>query len=78
MLPETNLDQAVITAEKIRQAFNDGWPYETTGTGVLCRVTLSVGVVQRKEETTAVALMKRADLAMYNAKTQGGDRIVAG
>ncbi len=78
LLPETNLDQAIITAEKIRQKFNDSWPYETSGTGVLSLVTLSIGVVQREEETSGVALMKRADLAMYNAKNQGGNRIVAG
>lgn len=78
LLPETNLDQAMITAEKIRQTFNDSWPYATRGTGVLSQVTLSIGVVQRKEETSGAALMKRADLAMYNAKNQGGNRIVAG
>ena len=78
LLPETNLDQAMMTGEKIRRIFNDGWPYETGGTGVLSPVTLSMGVVQRKEETSGVALMKRADLAMYTAKNQGGDRVVAG
>lgn len=78
LLPETNLDQAMITAEKIRRTFNDSWPYATRGNGVLFQVTLSIGVVQRKEETSGAALMKRADLAMYNAKNQGGNRIVAG
>jgi len=78
ILPETNVDQAMITAEKIRQMFNESWPYETGGNGVLCRVTLSMGVIQRKEETTGTALMKRADVAMYAAKNQGGDRVVAG
>jgi len=78
LLAETNLDQAVIVAEKICLMFNDSWPYDTSGTGALCRVTLSMGVVQRKEESSGEALIKRADLAMYNAKNQGGDRIVAG
>ena len=36
------------------------------GTDMLYRVTLSMGVVQRKEETSGVALTKRADLAMNN------------
>ncbi len=78
LLPETNLDQAMITAEKIRQMFNDSWPYDSSGTGAPCRVTLSMGVVQWKDETSGVALMKRADVAMYRAKNQGGNRIVAG
>ncbi len=78
LLPETNLGQAMTTAEKIRQIFNDGWPYEISGTDMLYRVTLSMGVVQRKEETSGVALTKRADVAMYAAKNLGGDRVVAG
>ena len=45
---------------------------------MLYRVTLSMGVVQRKEETSGVALTKRADVAMYAAKNIGGDRVVAG
>jgi diguanylate cyclase (GGDEF)-like protein/PAS domain S-box-containing protein len=78
ILPEINLDQARITAEKIRQTFNESWPYETSGAGALSRVTLSVGVVQRIAETSNAALMKRADIAMYEAKNQGGDRVVTG
>ena len=78
LLPETNLDKAMTATEKIRRMFNDSWPYDTSGTGALPPVTLSMGVVQRKEETSGVALMKRADVAMYNAKNQGGNRIIAG
>jgi diguanylate cyclase (GGDEF)-like protein/PAS domain S-box-containing protein len=79
ILPETSLDQAMIVAKKIRQVFNESWPpYEASGTGVLCRVTLSMGVVQRQAETSSDVLIKRADMAMYNAKHQGGDRIAAG
>jgi diguanylate cyclase (GGDEF)-like protein len=78
LLPETNLDQAIIVAEKICLMFNDSWPFDTIRTAALSRVTLSMGVVQRKDETSGEALMKRADVAMYNAKNQGGNRIVVG
>ena len=78
LLPETNLDQAIIVAEKICLMFNDSWPYDTSRTAALSRVTLSMGVVQRKDENSGEALMKRADVAMYNAKNQGGNRIVVG
>ena len=78
ILPETGLEQAMIAAQKIRQEFNDSWPYETAGTGSQLRVTLSMGVVQRKEETVSDALIKRADLAMYHAKQKGGDRVEVG
>ncbi len=37
-----------------------------------------MGVVQRKDENSGEALMKRADVAMYNAKNQGGNMIVVG
>jgi diguanylate cyclase (GGDEF)-like protein/PAS domain S-box-containing protein len=77
LLPETNLAQATITSEKIRQMFNESWPYET-GSDSGPVVTLSIGVVQRMGEISGEALIKRADVAMYNAKTQGGNRVVAG
>lgn len=78
LLPETKLVQAMITAEKIRRQFNETWPYAVGGSNGRCRVTLSVGVVQRETETAGTALMKRADVAMYKAKNQGGNQVVAG
>jgi diguanylate cyclase len=77
LLPETNLNQAMITAEKIRQMFYESWPFETDNTGKTPQVTLSIGVVERKDETEGKALIKRADAAMYTAKTQGGNQVVA-
>ena len=76
LLPETNLSQARSTAEKICQMFYESWPFET-GTKN-SRVTLSIGVVERKDETTGEALMKRADVAMYTAKNRGGNQVVTG
>lgn len=78
LLPETKLNQATITAEKIRQMFNDSWPFENEKGGSNLRVTLSIGVIERKEEISGDALVKRADMAMYNAKNQGGNQLVAG
>lgn len=78
MLPETDLGHALIAAEKIRQTFNDSWPYETLESDVFSKVTLSIGVVQRQNETSGEPLTKRADMAMYNAKNQGGDMVVSG
>ncbi len=78
LLPETNLTQATVTAEKIRQMFNESWPYETDRSTTGARVTLSIGVVQRVGEISGEALIKRADVAMYNAKSKGGDKVVPG
>ena len=78
LLPETNLSQATVTAEKIIQMFNESWPFGNGDTGINLKVTLSIGVVERIDETSGVALIKRADVAMYTAKTRGGNQVVAG
>lgn len=74
ILPETNLGQAVMMAEKIRAAFNDRWPYDAADPSSP-RVTLSIGVAQSDGETEAEAFIRRADMAMYAAKQAGGDGI---
>lgn len=78
LLPETNLSQATITAAKISKMFFESWPFETGNTVKNKQVTLSIGVVERKGETTGDALIKRADAAMYTAKTRGGNQVVTG
>jgi len=78
ILPESNRQQAVITAEKIRKTFNESWPYVLTeGRAGEVLVTLSIGVVERLDEGSGEVLIRRADAAMYAAKKKGGDRIVA-
>jgi PleD family two-component response regulator len=44
--------------------------------GKLNPVTLSVGVSQLTDNEKADKFQLRADLAMYEAKNKGGDRIV--
>ena len=78
ILPETNLAQAASTAEKIRQAFNAEWPYSAGLPGAPAPVTLSIGVVNYIDETTAKDLARRADMTMYTAKRLGGDRVEQG
>lgn len=78
LLPETNISRAEATAEKIRQMFNDSWPFEPDRSGTVPRVTLSIGVVEWEGETECEGLIKRADMAMYTAKKQGGNRVVVG
>jgi diguanylate cyclase (GGDEF)-like protein/PAS domain S-box-containing protein len=79
LLPETNLTEARTVAEKLRLRFNDRWPYDEVvdSDGVpMKRVTLSLGVVQRGDETEPDALVRRADQAMYAAKKRGGNQVV--
>jgi diguanylate cyclase (GGDEF)-like protein len=79
ILPATDLDGAVGTAEKVRTAVREK-----------CRATVSIGVAALEAPTAeelradedAVdrymkTLLKRADVALYVAKARGRDRAVA-
>ncbi len=78
LLPETTLDNASRTADKIRQLFNAQWPYDVEYHGnKVDAATLSIGVTLVNPSENAERLIKRADLAMYTAKREGGDGVVA-
>lgn len=70
MLPETSLDEAVLVAERIREAcFKDT---------ELHACTVSIGVTtNRHDDDTVDSLLARADAAMYRAKAQGRNRVEA-
>jgi len=68
LLPETNLDEALVVAERIRQAC------ALPGTEVGC--TVSIGVtVNKPSGDTVDTLFARADAAMYRAKSLGRNRV---
>ncbi|MBV8747306.1 MAG: diguanylate cyclase, partial [Xanthobacteraceae bacterium] len=73
MLPETSLDGAIVAAERLRKQtearmFTSGSP--------VVRATLSIGAAQASPDMNSVFdLMKRADLAVYAAKTLGRNRV---
>jgi diguanylate cyclase (GGDEF)-like protein/PAS domain S-box-containing protein len=78
VLPETELQSAYITAERIRETFNTKWNYNSLGDlGQVCRVTLSLGLAQAGDEEVPEQFVRRADLAMYESKRSGGDKTVA-
>ncbi len=68
--PNTNLQGALIQADKLRQSIADA-PIEGAG-----RVTASFGVVQFIEGETADSLISRADSLLYEAKDQGRNLVV--
>lgn len=77
LLPETDLSEAATTANKIRRTLEDRWPYDVRHEGVrIQRVTMSVGIAQAEPGEAPVSLLRRADMAMYEAKRGGGDRVV--
>ncbi len=76
ILPETGLDKAVQIAERIRVKFALSWPFSPCSNYDIERVTTSIGVAQANPDESPAVFIKRADLAMYEAKKDGGNRVV--
>ncbi|EED34011.1 GGDEF domain protein [gamma proteobacterium NOR5-3] len=67
--PETDLEQARNVAEKVRQAI-EGTDFELGKT-----ITISIGLSVLIEGTSAESLVAEADKALYQAKSQGRNRV---
>ncbi len=71
LLPETNEEQALSVAERIRARV------EASGNGMPA-ITVSIGVTtNRPDEYQVDPLLARADQALYKAKAEGRNRIAA-
>ena len=75
LLPHTLHDGAVLAAERLREAVNQvciPWGDESIA------VTISTGMATAEDPAeTLGALMRRADEALYQAKSDGRNRVVA-
>jgi two-component system cell cycle response regulator len=77
VMPDTELEHAHRIAERIRLHVA-GSPFRVMGGEELLTVTISIGVAASLGENDAPApLIKRADEAMYEAKSQGRNRVIA-
>jgi two-component system, cell cycle response regulator len=77
LMPETEPQVAQLVAERIRMRV-ERQPFPIYGGKKSISVTVSVGVSgYRAGHTTADALMKRADEALYRAKRDGRNRVIA-
>jgi diguanylate cyclase (GGDEF)-like protein len=75
ILAQTSLTHALMVAERIRsQVEAEDFTIEP---GVSIKVTVSLGVTQYNPNETAQELMARADQALYRAKEQGRNQVVA-
>lgn len=76
MLPETSMTQAMVLAERLREATAAVVvPLHDTE----IRLTVSIGLSEIGEHDTSLgAMMRRADLALYRAKAEGRNRVCAG
>jgi diguanylate cyclase (GGDEF)-like protein len=73
LLPETDGDQAVVFAERLRA---DLERLEVTHNGRTIRFSCSFGVAHRGEDVAVLeTLLMRADEALYRAKNEGRNRV---
>ena len=75
IFPDIAGDQALNAAERIRQGFA-GLPFHP-GDGPAVSRTVSIGLAQLCPGEGADHLIRRADQALYQAKRQGKNRVVA-
>jgi two-component system cell cycle response regulator len=77
VMPDTELEHAHRIAERIRLHVA-GSPFRVMGGEELLTVTISIGVAASLGETDGPApLIKRADEAMYEAKSKGRNCVIA-
>jgi len=74
MLPETPIPHASEAAERLRATIA---AHVVNGEGIALRITASLGVAQwDPRDVTLDGVLRRADAAMYLAKTGGRNRVV--
>jgi two-component system cell cycle response regulator len=76
ILPDTSLNKAVSLCERFRERV---WDFEFNHEDLSIYITTSVGVAARKPggDITGEQLVALADKALYQAKSQGRNRVVA-
>lgn len=77
LLPSIGLEEALVLAEQTR-AMLAGRRLIMRGTGKpLSKITVSIGVAELRPRERADHLIRRADAALYRAKRDGRDRVLA-
>ncbi|WP_345991491.1 cache domain-containing protein [Sulfurimonas sp. HSL-1716] len=70
ILPKTVQETSSLIVERIRKSISEHI-FEEVG-----HLTVSIGLVTYRKDETKEAFIKRADLALYNAKENGKNRII--
>ena len=76
VMPDTDRDVAHTVAERIRSEVADR-PFRVGRAGTPLDVTVSLGVAQMQAGDSLFDLLKRADVALFDAKAAGRNRVVA-
>lgn len=77
ILPDTDLEGAVILADNIRRAVQAKELLKRSTNEKLGRITASVGVASFRPSDTPSTLIERADRCLYAAKHAGRNRVVS-
>jgi diguanylate cyclase (GGDEF)-like protein len=77
VMPDTDLSVATMVAERIRRRIaGEAFPIHRGERSI--EVTISIGIAARvSPDDDAMAILKRADEALYRAKRDGRNRVVA-
>ncbi len=77
ILPDTDISFAYMIAERLRQEVADQ-PFVVSTGALNLSLTISIGVTaSRADSDTSDSFLKRADEALYSAKRDGRNRVVA-
>jgi two-component system cell cycle response regulator len=77
VMPETSLDVARLVAERLRRAIA-GESFSIGKGGKQIDVTISIGLATLETKGEPIVdVLKRADVALYKAKSEGRNRVVA-
>jgi two-component system cell cycle response regulator len=77
VMPETDMAVATLVAERIRRRIASE-PFAIDNGARAINVTLSIGLAALgSNEDTGASILKRADQALYRAKRDGRNRVVA-
>jgi diguanylate cyclase (GGDEF)-like protein/PAS domain S-box-containing protein len=75
LMPETDREGALVAAERFRAALA-ATAFRPDRKGPEVRVTVSMGVASWEENDSVDDLLRFADIALYEAKNEGRDRII--
>lgn len=75
LLPETDIETAAIVAERLRQSIAARPICETPAGTVFVTASIGVTMIRLDDEETQI-FFERADMALYQAKAQGRNKVV--
>jgi c-di-GMP phosphodiesterase len=75
LLPNTDRDDGIFVAEEIRQKIESYIFNLDDGKTLYCTVSLGISEYDNKRDHAISRIIKRADIALYNAKSNGRNRV---